>query len=143
MTEQNTIQNKVANIIPDLYLKEECYKIIGAAFETHKILGAGFLESVYQEAFETELSNRDIPFISQPELKINYKDHLLTKTFKADLLIYDKIIVEIKAINSLTKIEDAQVINYLKATKLNLGILINFGTPKMEWKRLVCTHNNH
>jgi len=142
MINQQDALTKQVHLLPDLYLKEECYNIIGAAFETHKILGPGFLESVYQEAFEIELNSRKIPFISQPQLELTYKDHKLAKKFKPDLLVYDKIIVEIKAINTLSEIEEAQLLNYLKATNIHLGILINFGTKKMEWKRRIL-FNDH
>jgi GxxExxY protein len=141
INQQDTTTNQVHQL-PDLYLKEECYNLIGAAFETHKILGSGFLESVYQEAFEIELNSRNIPFISQPQLELTYKDHKLAKKFKPDLLVYGEIIVEIKAINSLSEIEEAQLINYLKATNFHLGLLINFGSRKMEWKRRIL-FNNH
>jgi GxxExxY protein len=133
----NTSNTNEKHILPDLLYKEEVYAIIGAAFETHKTLGVGFLEPVYQEAFESELKNREIPFISQPELQIHYKDTILTKKYRADLVVYNKIIIEIKAIDTLTNIEDAQILNYLKATQLHLGLLINFGKSKLEWKRRV------
>ena len=135
MNQQNMQKEK--NLLPDLYLKEECYQVIGAAFETHRELGCGFAESVYQEAFELELKSRDIPYISQPELKLSYKNIPLSKTFRPDLLVYDKIIVELKAINTLTQLEEAQLINYLKVTKLTLGILLNFGSKKVEWRRMI------
>lgn len=127
------------NFIPDLLYKDEVYEIIGAAFETHKILGAGFLEPVYQEAFELELTSRGIPFISQPEIDISYKGKPLSKKYKPDLLAFDKIIIEIKALDQLTGIEESQIFNYLKASHLQLGLLINFGGPKLEWKRRVLT----
>jgi len=126
-------------IIEDLIFEDETYAIMGATFETHKNLGAGFLEPVYQEAFEYELSERKIPFISQPNLQIWYKDFQLSKTYKADLVAFNKIIIELKAIDSMGKPEEAQVFNYLRATGLQLGILINFGAQKLEWKRLVLT----
>jgi GxxExxY protein len=129
------------HIIPDLLYKDEVYSIIGAAFETHKVLGPGFLEQVYQEAFEYELRNRMVPFISQPNLSIHYKNFILEKTYKADMVAYNKIIIEIKAIDRLTSIEEAQILNYLKGTGLHLGLLINFGSQKLEWKRRVLTTN--
>jgi GxxExxY protein len=133
---ENT-ENHSPNKIEDLLYKEEVYSIMGAAFETHKELGCGFLESVYQEAFEFELTKRKIPFVSQPNLQVHYKDFLLQKTFKADLVAFDKIIIEIKAIDKLSSIDDAQILNYLKVTQLQLGLLLNFGSAKLEWRRRV------
>lgn len=123
--------------VEDLLYKEEVFNIIGTALEVHKTLGSGFLEPVYQEAFEIELLSRKIPFQSQSEIAIKYKERLLQKTYRADLVIYNKIIVEIKANDILTAIDDAQIINYLKSTGLKLGLLINFGSSKLEWKRMI------
>jgi len=116
---------------------ERTYQIIGAAMEVHKHLGAGFLEAVYQEALERELTARSIPFQAQPELRIFYKGEALRKTYEPDFLCFEKIIVEIKALSDLTGVEEAQVINYLKASGLTLGLLMNFGSKSLEYKRLV------
>lgn len=116
---------------------ERTYRIIGAAIEVHKELGCGFLEAVYQEALERELSAQEIPFKSQAIIRIAYKGKPLGKTYQADFVCYNEIIVEIKAISSLSGIEEAQLINYLKATGLNVGLLINFGAKSLEYKRLV------
>ena len=122
----------------DLIFKEEVYAIMGAAMDVHRELGSGFLESVYQEALELELSLREIPFESQKPIKIIYKTEPLKKVFIADLICYGKIIVELKAQDSLSGKEEAQVLNYLKATSIKVGVIINFGSqPKLEWKRLV------
>lgn len=122
----------------DLIFGKEVYEIIGAAIEVHKTLGHGFLEAIYQEAFEYELSDRKIPFSSQIELKVKYKDRYLQKTYIADIIAYDKIIIELKALTNLSGKEEAQLINYLKATGFKVGLLINFGSPnKLEWKRFV------
>jgi len=122
----------------DLFLKDEVYAIVGAAIEVHRELGPGFLEPVYQEALEIELNEREIPFEAQKPLRIYYKDRLLTKTYLADLLCYGQIIVELKALNRLSGNEEAQILNYLKATGLKIGLLINFGShDKLEWKRFV------
>jgi len=102
-------------------------------------LGSGFLEAVYQEALEIEFSSCGIPFESQKKLIIHYKDPPLTKEYMADFLCFDKIVVEIKAIKRVTEIEEAQLLNYLKATQSPLGVLINFGNPRLEWKRYVNT----
>jgi GxxExxY protein len=122
----------------DLIFGKEVYEIIGAAIEVHKTLGHGFLEAIYQEALEYELSDRKIPFSSQIELKVKYKDRYLQKTYIADMIAYDKIIIELKALTNLSGKEEAQLINYLKATGFKVGLLINFGSPnKLEWKRFV------
>lgn len=122
----------------DLIFGKEVYEIIGAAIEVHKTLGHGFLEAIYQEALEYELSDRKIPFSSQIELKVKYKDRYLQKTYIADIIAYDKIIIELKALSNLSGKEEAQLINYLKATGFKVGLLINFGSPnKLEWKRFV------
>ena len=121
-----------------LIFKEEVYAIIGAAMAVHTELGSGFLEAVYQEALEIELAERSIPFEAIKTLKIYYKEHLLNKTYCADLVCYDQIIVELKALDRLTSSEEAQLLNYLKATQKQLGLLINFrSSPKLEWKRLI------
>jgi len=122
----------------DILFKDEVYRIIGAAIEVHKELGNGFLEAVYQEALETELASRDIPFKSQVSLRIRYKEKLLRKEYMADMVCFDSIIVEIKALAKLGGSEESQIINYLKATSLRVGLLINFGSAgKLEWKRFV------
>lgn len=106
--------------------------------EVYNQLGPGFLEAVYQEAFETELSERGIPFVSQCELHIVYKGRPLKKTYTPDLMCYDKIIVELKALDRLTNKEMAQLLNYLKATSFRLGLLVNFGhAEKLEWERRI------
>ncbi|RZB29694.1 MAG: hypothetical protein SRB1_01974 [Desulfobacteraceae bacterium Eth-SRB1] len=113
------------------------YKIIGAAIEVHKELGCGFLEAVYQEALGKEFAYQAIPFKPQPIIQIAYKGKALDKTYQPDFICYDEVIVEIKAISGLSGIEEAQLINYLKATGLKVGLLINFGAKSLEYKRLV------
>ena len=125
----------------ELLFKDEVYSLIGAAMEVYNELGAGFLEPVYQEAFEIELVTRNIPIVLQKELKIRYKEHLLKKTYVADLVAYGKIVIEIKALERLSSREESQLINYLKATDMRLGLLINFGAKNsLEWKRMVYTN---
>ncbi|GBD99030.1 hypothetical protein BMS3Abin07_01061 [bacterium BMS3Abin07] len=122
----------------EIYLKDEVYRVAGAAIEVHRELGNGFLEAVYQEALEIELTSRDIAFRSQVPLNINYKGIQLKKEYIADLICFDSIIVEIKALNKLGGNEESQIINYLKATGLKVGLLVNFGSAgKLEWKRYV------
>ena len=124
----------------DLLYKKEVYEIIGAAIEVHKELGSGFLESVYEETIVIESKKRKIPHETQVQIPIYYKGKKLNKKFIADYVGYDKIIVELKCIPQLTKVEEAQIINYLKATGMKVGLLINFGSHgKLEWKRYVRT----
>jgi len=118
-------------------LAEESRRIIGACFEVHKILGPGFLEQVYHEALKIEFEERSIPFESEAKLEINYKHHVLVKHYSADFICFDSIVLEIKAINSIASEHIAQVLNYLKASDLPLGLLINFGTTSVQVKRLI------
>ena len=122
----------------ELILKDEVYAIVGAAIDVHRILGPGFLEPVYQEAMELESTMRQLPFVPQPTMQIRYKEHTLKKEYIPDFIFYEQIIVEIKALDKLSGREEAQVLNYLKATGHKVGVLINFGShPKLEWKRFV------
>jgi len=124
----------------DLLYKDEVYAIVGAAMEVYNDLGPGFLENVYQEATEMEIEARQIPSNPVREIHIKYKGKELKKFYIADLICYNKIIVEIKAMDKLTMKEEGQLINYLKATGMKVGVLINFGHyPSLEWKRLVFT----
>jgi GxxExxY protein len=120
-------------------LKDEeiSYEVIGAAMEVHRVLGHGFLEGVYQEALEIELQNRATPFSIQTEVPVAYKGVTLKCFDKPDFIVRDKIIVGIKALSKLTGIEEAQILNYLKATRIELGLLIKFGAASLEWKRMV------
>ena len=122
-----------------LILKDEVYAIIGAAIEVHKEQGCGFAEAVYQECMEIELAERRISFMPLQEMFIHYKGRRLKKTYIADFFAYGKIIVELKALDALTPREEAQVINYLKTSGLQVGVLINFGAKSLEWKRIVLT----
>ena len=122
----------------ELILKDEVYAVVGAAIEVHRELGPGFLESIYQEAMEIELSSRNVPFVAQQPIAVQYKGVTLKKQFFADLVCFEQIIVEIKALAHLSGTEQAQLLNYLKGTGFPIGILINFGSHgKLEWKRLV------
>lgn len=120
-----------------LLYKSESYRIVGAAMTVHRELGSGFLESVYQEAMEIEMSSLQIPFESQVPLNIFYKANPLKKKFAADFVCFGKIIVELKALSGLVSEHDAQVINYLKATGYKLGLLINFGEESLSFKRII------
>jgi len=108
--------------------------------EVHRELGSGFLEAVYQEALGKEFEIQEIPFEPQPLVEIYFKGKPLDKKYQPDYLCFDSVIVEIKAIAGITGKEEAQLINYLKATKLEVGLLINFGSRSLEYKRLVYTH---
>jgi GxxExxY protein len=122
----------------ELVLKEEVYEVIGAAMEVYHELGRGFLEPLYQEAFEIELSRRGLPFEHQKELTILYKGQALEKKYVADLLCFNQIIVELKALDRLSGIDEAQLLNYLKMTRMRVGLLINFGSQvRLEWKRYI------
>ncbi|MBI4288569.1 MAG: GxxExxY protein [Chloroflexi bacterium] len=123
----------------ELIYKEEAYRIVGSAITVSNTLGCGFLEAVYQEAMEIELRESRVPFEAQKRIQIQYKNRILQKEYVADFLCYDRIIVEIKAIKMITVLEEAQLLNYLNATKLPLGLIINFGAPKLEWKRYINT----
>jgi GxxExxY protein len=115
----------------------ETYEVIGAAMEVHSELGQGFLEAVYHDALEKELKHRSIQREREYPLPVSYKGELLGTPYRADFLCYDSVIVEIKAIKVITDIETAQVLNYLKASGLSRALLINFGTPKLQYRRLV------
>jgi GxxExxY protein len=124
----------------NLLYKNEVYTIVGAAMEVYNVLGPGFLEAVYQESLEHELVARGIPFAAQKELSICYKHVRLNKSYFADFLVFDRVIVEIKALDSLTTREEAQLLNYLKATGLQVGLLLNFGSSgKLQWRRMIRT----
>ncbi len=122
----------------ELILKEEVFEIVGAAIEVHRELGSGFLEAVYQEAMEIELCQRGIPFGAQEPMRVSYKGKVLRKEYIADLICFDQVVVELKALCGLSGNEEAQILNYLKTSGLRVGILINFGSHgKLEWKRYV------
>ena len=123
-----------------LLYKTESYAIIGACMEVHSTLGSGFLESVYQEALALEFDARGIPYVKEQKLEIYYKDNLLSQYFIADFICYDKVIVELKAVKTLDKVHTSQVINYLKATDLELGLLINFSELSLKYTRLISSH---
>ena len=117
--------------------KEITEGIIGAAMEVHKELGNGFLEYMYEEALCYELKLREISFERQKDIDIYYKDFLIPRKYKPDILVDDKVILEIKATQGLTGIDEGQLLNYLKATKLRIGLLLNFGKGSLEIRRRI------
>ena len=122
----------------EFILSDETFAIVGAAMEVYYKVGIGFLEPIYQECLEIELTKRKIPFESQKKLSFYYKDIKLRKEYIPDFFCYGQAIVELKVLDRLTNIEVAQILNYLKITKMRVGILINFGSvPKLEWKKYV------
>ncbi len=118
--------------------REESYRIMGACFEVYREKGCGFLEAVFQECLEFELSSQGIPFSAHPLLSLAYKGRPLKQTYSPDLVCFDRIVVELKAVSKLADEHRAQVHNYLRATGHRLGLLVNFGYfPKVEYERIV------
>jgi len=115
------------------------YAIIGAAIEVHRVLGSGFLEQVYQEALALEFTKRSIPFRREAELPVSYKGQQLGAPYKADFIVYESVVVELKAISRTTDNHGAQVVHYLKAANLTTGLLLNFGQDLLAQKRFVYT----
>jgi GxxExxY protein len=114
------------------------YALIGACFDVYNEMGNGYLEDVYQESLEIELTDRGMPFTAQPKLPIYYKGRLLRKHYEADLIVLDKIIVELKAVKSILPEHEAQLLHYLKSTGRRIGYLVNFGAfPQLDWRRRV------
>ena len=121
-----------------IIFKEESYAIQGAIFDVYREMGCGFLEAVYQECLAKEFAKCEIPFTAQKELRLMYKGALLQQTYKPDFICHDQIIVELKAVKTIAPEHEAQVLNYLKATGMKLGLLANFGAyPKAVVKRFV------
>jgi GxxExxY protein len=111
------------------------YALIGAAMEVHRELGCGFLEPVYHEAYAIELTAKSVPHRQEVELPVFYKGQRLKTAYRADFICFDSIIVEIKALGCLGRVEEAQIINYLKATGFEVGLLLNFGAASLEYRR--------
>jgi len=124
----------------DLLFREEVFRIVGACMEVFKEKGQGFVEPVYQECLEIELAHQRIPYDSQRSLELFYRGIRLKCSYIPDLICYDKIIIELKAVKCLTDEHRKQLLNYLKATGLEVGLLVNFGNPSgLEWERMVRT----
>ncbi len=122
--------------MPDdkLLYKDLTYAIIGAGMEVHQVLGPGFLESVYEQALAHEFTLRGIAYERQAKLTVTYKE-IVAGEFRADFLVEDKVVVELKASKTLTEVDEAQLLNYLKGTRFRIGLLLNFGASSLEYKR--------
>ena len=122
----------------ELICQTETFIIRGAVFEVYKEMGCGFLEAVYQECLEKELRRRSVPFTAHPELKLAYKEEPLLQVYRPDLVCFETVVVEIKAVKQIAPEHKAQLLNYLKASRLKLGLLVNFGSyPLAEIERMV------
>jgi len=121
----------------NLIYKEEAYEITGICMEVHRFLGKGLLEIVYKDALEYEFKKRNIPYEREKEYPVKYKDAILPHKFYADFVVRDKIIIEVKAKSDFAKEDIAQTINYLRLSNCRLGLLVNFGTPSLQYKRVV------
>ncbi len=117
------------------------YAIIGAAMEVHRVLGCGFLEPVYQKALAVEFTNRKILFRRETTFPVYYKDVELDVPYRPDFICFDNVVVELKALSRITGIEESQVINYLKVTGHETGLLLNFGTRSLEYRRFALTNS--
>lgn len=118
--------------------KDECYAIQGAIFEVYREMGCGFVEPVYQECMKKELNRKGVPALSQPSLEILYKGEPIDQTYKPDFICFNKIIVELKAVKELCDRHRAQTFNYLRATSMRLGLLVNFGShPQVTIERMI------
>ena len=124
----------------ELLYKEECFRIVGLCMKIHRKLGMGFKEVVYKDALEIELRNACIPYEREKAFKVSYDDIVLPHRFDADFLVYRSIILEIKAAPLIHPSAFLQTLNYLKSSQINLGILFNFGTDKLQFRRVICTH---
>lgn len=119
-------------------MRDEVFRIQGAVFDVNKFMGAGFLETVYQECLAIEFVSRGIPFVASPTLRIHYRDTELKRVYVPDFVCYGAVLVEIKAVRALAPEHRAQLLNYLRATDLRVGLLVNFGSaPKAEIERFV------
>ena len=121
----------------EIIYKDEAYKIVGAMMSVHNELGCGFLEAIYQEALEMEFLLQGIPYEREKELEVRYKGNVIGKKYKADFICYNKIIVELKAVDKILPEFKAQTLNYMKMSNSKLGILANFGQTSLEIQRLV------
>ena len=121
----------------ELLYKQECFQLVGLCMEIHRELGKGHDEVIYKDALVVELSREGVPFSREKKYEVSYKDVILPHYYFADFVVWDKIIFEAKAIEKLTDSHVKQVLNYLAAAKLRLGLLVNFGADSLEWKRVI------
>jgi GxxExxY protein len=128
---------QIARVLSDKGNDPQTYEIIGAAMEVHRTLGPGFLEPVYQSAFELELGLRGVSHIREVEISVYYKNTPLDVRYRVDFVCFGDILVELKALRRLTTIEETQVIHYLVASRLSRGMLLNFGAPSLQFRRFV------
>jgi GxxExxY protein len=126
----------------ELIFKEECFKIIGLCMKVHSILGPGFKEIIYKDAIEIELQRERISYVREKSFRVNYEGVILPRRFDVDFMVYDNIVLEIKATPFIHYQNFKQTLNYLKASEIKLGILINFGTNRLEFQRIVCTNKS-
>jgi len=128
----------------DIVFKEESYRTIGACFEVYREKGCGFLEQVYQECLQIEFGLQHIPFLAQATLRLTYKGVAIQARYEPDFICFEKIILKLKAVKELADEHRAQVQNYLRATGMQLGLLVNFGHyPKLEYERIVNTRGRY
>jgi len=121
----------------DLLFKDETHKLIGLCMEIHRVLGKGHDEVIYKDALVVELSRSNVPFTREKKFEVAYKDTILPHSYFADFVIWEKILFEAKAIEKLTDSHVKQVLNYLAASRLRVGLLVNFGGDSLEWKRVI------
>lgn len=125
-------------LMGEVLYKDESYALMGACFEVYKEMGPGYLELVYHECLEEEFRSRGVPFVHHPGLELHYKGRRLQSKYQADFVAYSRIVIEVKAVRSLENAHRAQLLNYLKATGFQLGLLVNFGKAGgLEWERLI------
>jgi GxxExxY protein len=125
------------NALNDLLYKDEAFQLIGICMEIHRELGRGHNEVIYKDAFVIELSRANIPFSREKAYEVTYKGAVLPHSYFADFVVWDKILFEAKAVEKLTDVHVKQVLNYLAASKLRLGLLVNFGCGSLEYKRVI------
>ena len=135
--DKNTLKSNLRESAQSAVRDPETYAIIGAAMTVHRELGCGFLEAVYQDALEKEFQHLNIPYAREVKLPVFYRGEQLNSYYQADFICFDSVIVELKALQRLSGTEEAQVINYLKASNLHRALLVNFGTKSLQHKRLV------
>jgi GxxExxY protein len=128
--------------VSELLYKEEVFQLVGLCMEIHRQLGKGHDEVIYKDAFVVELSRAGIPFLREKNYEITYKEVILPHYYYADFVVWDKILFEAKAVEKLTDSHIKQVLNYLAASKLRVGLLVNFGGDALEWKRVIFVDRN-